>query len=235
MQFSATAQKMALCEPDRRDLIFGWVLGATPGSQPLVQNNLEKVVKGLVLVPGEGLMKSDRVQVSSIEAESNLLDVALQASVERAKTVQREAVPEVVSAVEKSDADVCPHCQEPFEIVHVTFKFNGTSMIACCPNCAVASASVWAGAGPKLLNNAKKRALAAHQFWQGVARRMASLDQRFRYVLAFLAGAVITAAALRHGIHIYGGIPREDIRTGALMAIPLVALAIILFRRWRRH
>jgi hypothetical protein len=60
---------------------------------------------------------------------------------------------------------------------------------------------------------------------------MDSLDKRFRYVLAFLIGAVIAAAALRHVVHVYGGIPREEIRWDALMAIPAVALAIIFFRR----
>jgi len=57
------------------------------------------------------------------------------------------------------------------------------------------------------------------------------LNLRFKYVLAFLIGAVIAAAALRHGAHIYGGFSREEIRVGALMAIPFVALAIIVFRR----
>jgi hypothetical protein len=46
---------------------------------------------------------------------------------------------------------------------------------------------------------------------------------------------VITAAALRHGVHIYGGFSREEIRTGALMAIPFVALAVIFFRKKRRQ
>jgi hypothetical protein len=57
----------------------------------------------------------------------------------------------------------------------------------------------------------------------------------YRHVLAFLIGAVITAAALRHGIHVYGGISPEEMRNDALMAIPAVALAIILFRRKRRR
>jgi hypothetical protein len=64
---------------------------------------------------------------------------------------------------------------------------------------------------------------------------MDSLNQRFRYVLAFLIGAVISAAALRHGVHVYGGISPEDIRVGALMAIPAVALAIMFFRRKRQR
>jgi hypothetical protein len=58
------------------------------------------------------------------------------------------------------------------------------------------------------------------------------LNLRFNYVLAFMVGAVITAAALRHGFHVYGGLSREEIRDDALLAIPLVALAAaFLFRR----
>jgi hypothetical protein len=64
---------------------------------------------------------------------------------------------------------------------------------------------------------------------------MNTLDRRFRYALAFLVGAVITAAALRHVLHVYGGIPREEMRWIALMAIPAIALAIIFFRRKRQR
>jgi hypothetical protein len=51
---------------------------------------------------------------------------------------------------------------------------------------------------------------------------MDSLDQRFRprSRLSDRSGDY-RAAALRHGVHIYGGIPREEIREGALMAIPV--------------
>jgi hypothetical protein len=50
-----------------------------------------------------------------------------------------------------------------------------------------------------------------------------------------MGGAVITAAVLCHGVHVYGGFSREEIRTGALMAIPVVVLAVIFFRRKRRQ
>ena len=46
-----------------------------------------------------------------------------------------------------------------------------------------------------------------------------------------MIGAVITAAALRHGVHVYAGIAPEEIRKGALVAIAVVALAIIVLRR----
>jgi hypothetical protein len=132
-------------------------------------------------------------------------------------------------------ADCCPHCRSPFEIVQVKFRFNGTALISTCPNCAIASVDEWFAAEPKILDIAKKLAITARGFWQGVASLMHSLDQRFRHILVFLIGAVITAALLRHAIHMYGGISREEIRTGALMAIPAVALAVIFFRRKRQR
>jgi hypothetical protein len=130
--------------------------------------------------------------------------------------------------VDEDESDFCPHCRSPFEIVIVKFRFNGTAMVATCPNCAIASVDEWRA------DNVKKLAITAGGFWQGVGR-MDSLDRRFRYVLAFLIGAVITAAALRHGLHVYGGISREEMRWDALMASPAVALAIIFFRRIRHR
>ena len=62
---------------------------------------------------------------------------------------------------------------------------------------------------------------------------MSALNIRFRYVLAFLSAAVIAAAALRHGVHVYGGFSREEIREDALLAIPFVVLAVIIFGRKR--
>jgi hypothetical protein len=131
-------------------------------------------------------------------------------------------------SLSEDESDFCPHCRSPFEIVIVKFRFNGTAMVATCPNCAIASVDEWRA------DNVKKLAITAGGFWQGVAR-MDSLDRRFRYVLAFLIGAVITAAALRHGLHVYGGISREEMRWDALMASPAVALAIIFFRRIRHR
>lgn len=71
--------------------------------------------------------------------------------------------------------------------------------------------------------------------YTGAVRGMDPLSFRFRHVVAILFAAVVTAAALRHVVHVYGGIPREEIRTDALLTIPLVVLAIILLRRKRRQ
>lgn len=54
---------------------------------------------------------------------------------------------------------------------------------------------------------------------------------RLRNFLAIALAAVFTAAVLRHVLHVYGGISREDIRANALLAILIVAVATILFRR----
>src|SRR5260370_25090076 len=94
--------------------------------------------------------------------------------------------------------DSCPYCRSSFEIVFVKFKFSGAVMIASCPNCAIASAEA--------LPESKQLVSIIREFGQGVVSRMDSLNLRFRHVLAFLIGAVITAAALRNGVHVYGGI-----------------------------
>jgi hypothetical protein len=141
----------------------------------------------------------------------------------------------LVGVMSEDQADCCPHCRSALDIVFVKFGFGGTTMIARCPNCSMATPEVWYVGESKSLDNAEELARITRGFWQGVAIRMDSLDQRFRYVLAFLIGAVITAAALRHAVHVYGGISREEIRGYALMAIPAVALAIIFFRRKRQR
>jgi hypothetical protein len=132
---------------------------------------------------------------------------------------------EPVETLHEDLADFCPYCRSPFEIVHVKFRFNGTAMIATCPNCAITCAD-------ELRTGTIKKLAITWGSLQGDAR-MHSLDKRFKYVVVFLIAAVITAAALRHGVHVYGGISREEIRLDAMMAIPLVAVAIVFFRRKR--
>jgi hypothetical protein len=138
-------------------------------------------------------------------------------------------------SLSEDQADCCPECRKPFEIVHVKFRLSGTAMIACCPNCARVSVDVWPAAESQIIDMAKKLAITTRAFWQKVATpMMESTNDRFRYVLALLIGALATAASLRHLIHTYGGVPREEIRAGALVAIPIVALVIVFFRRKRQ-
>jgi hypothetical protein len=55
-----------------------------------------------------------------------------------------------------------------------------------------------------------------------------ALNARFRHIIVAAFAAVIVAALLRHAVHVYGGYSREDIRAGALMAVPLFALLLVL-------
>jgi hypothetical protein len=164
--------------------------------------------------------------VSAFLEDDARIGAAFEGSVLGSRT---SAEPAVTSL--RDQADFCPNCRSPFEIVMVEFRFNGTDMIVECPNCAIASK--WRAAESKIVHNVKRLVVNAQVFWHGIAK-MDSFERRFRYALAFLFGAIITAAALRHGVHVYGGFSREEIRVGALIAIPAVALAIIFFQR-KRH
>jgi hypothetical protein len=57
------------------------------------------------------------------------------------------------------------------------------------------------------------------------------LRARYRYGLAFLLGAVITAAFLRHTIHTQAGVAPPDIRVAALGAAIVLALVLLGKRR----
>jgi uncharacterized membrane protein YdcZ (DUF606 family) len=46
--------------------------------------------------------------------------------------------------------------------------------------------------------------------------------------------AALVAAALRHLLHVYGGLPREEIRWEALAGALIVLVATLLFRKYRR-
>jgi len=58
---------------------------------------------------------------------------------------------------------------------------------------------------------------------------------RFRYLLGILLAAVLTAAVLRHVLHVHAGFTRKEILGGALAAAATgFFLAVIFFRRRRR-
>jgi hypothetical protein len=63
-----------------------------------------------------------------------------------------------------------------------------------------------------------------------------TLNARFRHTVVFLIIAVFVAAVLRHVLHVYGWIPREDIRIGALIALPFAVVFYLAVSeiRWRR-
>ena len=58
---------------------------------------------------------------------------------------------------------------------------------------------------------------------------------RLRYLVAIVVDTVLIAALLRHILHVYGGLTREDIRVDALIAALIVGVAAVLLRRAYRR
>ena len=57
---------------------------------------------------------------------------------------------------------------------------------------------------------------------------------RMRYLLCILAAAVLTAAVLRHALHVHAGFTRKEIAILAFVALVGVLAAILMVRRQRR-
>jgi hypothetical protein len=129
----------------------------------------------------------------------------------------------------EDQSDCCPHCRIPLEIVSVKFKLSGGAIICSCPNCAIAAD--WPAAKWGTLNELKKIRARCFGLLRPVVSVMDPRSSRFRYFVAILFVTLITAGVLRHVFHVYGGFSREEIRAGALMAIPALALAIMFFQR----
>ena len=58
---------------------------------------------------------------------------------------------------------------------------------------------------------------------------------RLRYLVLIVVATVLIAALLRHVLHVYGGLSREDIRVDALIAALIVGVAAVLLRRAYRR
>ena len=58
---------------------------------------------------------------------------------------------------------------------------------------------------------------------------------RLRYFLLLAFATVLLAALLRHVLHVYGGLSREDIRVDALLAALAIGVVAVLFRRAYRR
>src|SRR5215510_8277644 len=136
-----------------------------------------------------------------------------------------------VAMSNEDDVDCCPHCKIPLEIVTVRFRLRGINMIMTCPNCAVASAP---GDGAEKTKVAGRVAIPASGY-EPVIASMRQVTLRARHVVGFVFAALFTAALLRHGLHMYGGLTREEIRWYTLIALFAVTLAAMLFLRNKRR
>jgi hypothetical protein len=120
--------------------------------------------------------------------------------------------------------DRCPYCRNPFEIVVVRFSTFNTGIVLSCPNCAIVSADP--------VDNARSAGMLS--IVRGV-RMIASINARFKNIVASVIIAAFAAALLRHGIHVYAGFSPAEIRLGAFLGIPAVALVLLLLGRYKAH
>jgi len=58
---------------------------------------------------------------------------------------------------------------------------------------------------------------------------------RFRYLVGIVLATILIAALLRHVLHVYAGLSREDIRADALIAVLVTVGTTILLRRLSRR
>ena len=65
--------------------------------------------------------------------------------------------------------------------------------------------------------------------------RMDPTNVRLRYLVSIFFAAVVTAALLRHAVHVYAGYSREEIRTMALVAAGAGVLLTAIFFRIRKR
>ena len=69
----------------------------------------------------------------------------------------------------------------------------------------------------------------------GGAHMLDPRDFRLRYFLLILLAAVLIAALLRHTLHVYGGLSREDIGLDALLAAISIGFVMVCLRRLLRR
>jgi hypothetical protein len=123
----------------------------------------------------------------------------------------------------EDQSEFCPHCQSRVDISLLEMGLRITAKILTCPNCGIVAAVRVPSAKSKVPN-----LVSSIPNLVGPRRRKSTmfenLNARFRRVLVSLIAAVFVAAVLRHGLHVYGWISREDIRTGALIALALAVL-----------
>jgi hypothetical protein len=128
----------------------------------------------------------------------------------------------------------CPYCHTRFEIVCVKFRFKSAVAVAHCPNCAVTPEAEWAPGRSQGLDGAGKFT-PLRRWWAGARKMEQTINARVKYTLLFFVGAFLVAAVLRHTVHVYGGVSREEIRAVALLALPAAFFAYhLLRRRYRR-
>ena len=130
--------------------------------------------------------------------------------------------------------EFCPHCQSRVDISFMEMGLRITAKILTCPNCGIVAAVRVPSAKSKVPNLVSSIPNLVEPR-RRKSTMFENLNARFRRVLVSLIAAVFVAAVLRHVLHVYGWIPREDIRIIALIALAFTVLFYLAISiRWRR-
>ena len=123
----------------------------------------------------------------------------------------------------EDQSEFCPHCQSRVDISFLEMGLRITAKILTCPNCGIVAAVRAPSAKSKVPNLVGGTPNRVGTTWR-VSTMFETLNARFRRVVVSLIAAVFVAGVLRHVLHVYGLMPREDIRTGAMIALALAVL-----------
>jgi len=134
----------------------------------------------------------------------------------------------------EDQSEFCPHCQSRVDISFLEMGLRITAKILTCPNCGIVAAVRAPSAKSKVPNLVGGTPNRVGTTWR-VSTMFETLNARFRRVVVSLIAAVFVAGVLRHGLHVYGLMPREDIRVIALIALAFTVLFYLAISiRWRR-
>ena len=134
----------------------------------------------------------------------------------------------------EDQSEFCPHCQSRVDISFLEMGLRITAKILTCPNCGIVAAVRAPSAKSKVPSRVGGTPNLVGTTWR-VSTMFETLNARFRRVVVSLIAAVFVAGVLRHVLHVYGLMPREDIRVIALIALAFTVLFYLAISiRWRR-
>ena len=117
--------------------------------------------------------------------------------------------------------DHCPHCRQGLEIIFVKFTAFGARPVSSCPNCA--------------LMPIEPRSMRTTARYFSGTRMIEALNSRFKIIVFMGLAAILIAGFLRHVLHVYGGISREDIRADSLLLICTFGIVTVFFKVLRQR
>ena len=117
----------------------------------------------------------------------------------------------------EDQSEFCPHCQSRVDISFLEMGLRITAKILTCPNCGIVAAVRVPSAKSK--SHSLVRSMPNLVWMWRKSTMIETLNARFRHLVVFLIIAVFVAAVMRHVLHVYGSISREEIRTGSLLAL----------------